>query len=86
MTLVDMTELDNLTFQIEDFKMQISKSETFTISLPPGITQQAILSIVDILSAQGYETSYTGALLLPHQYLDAPEGFVTLECTKHDGE
>ena len=62
--------------------MEMSKSETFTVDLPPGITQKAIFAIADILSAQGYETSYTGALLLPHQYLDAPSGFVTLECTK----
>ena len=64
--------------------MQISKSETFTVDLPPGITQKAIFAIMGILSAQGFETSYTGALLLPHQYLEAPEGFVTLECTKGD--
>jgi hypothetical protein len=58
--------------------------ETFNVDLPPGITQQAILEIVDILCAQGYETSHTGALLLRHQYLSAPKGSVTLECAKGD--
>ena len=56
--------------------------ETFNVDLPPGISQQAIHAIADILSGQGFDTTYSGALLLPHQYLDVPSGSVTLGCVK----